>query len=424
MTDKIVTTQLDTNLVSMLIKTYGSPLYVFNRKMFIENYQQLLSAFRAIYPKYNIAYSYKTNYTPSICQTVKNLGGYAEVVSGMEYQLAKKIGYSSDKIIFNGPVKSDDMFEQLIEGGVVNVDNLDELAKIIVFAREKAISSPKMRIKLAFRLNIDIKQGFISRFGIDADNADITKAFALAGAEQNIDIIGIHCHIGRSRDLQFWRNRVDRMIEIVDKYFNIPPRFIDLGSGMNSVMESVLAAQFGECLPTYKEYAKIVATAFCEKYGKLPQENQPELLTEPGTTLISGYMSFIATVTSIKTVKEKTYITFDGSSENMGDICRLKQLPITLHKNLGCSIDAGTLINNGDFVGYTCLEDDVMYKNFCGVLEVGDIVEFRNIGSYSNVLKPPFIYPNCAIVELNGSDTVRLIKRKETFNDVFLTYIF
>ena len=32
--------------------------------------------------------SYKTNYTSYICKPVKNLGGYAEVVSDMEYQVA------------------------------------------------------------------------------------------------------------------------------------------------------------------------------------------------------------------------------------------------------------------------------------------------------------------------------------------------
>ena len=412
---------LGTKSVKELIENYGSPLYVFDKDAFVENYKHLLNAFRSIYPKYNIAYSYKTNYTPYICKLIKELGGYAEVVSGMEYQVARKIGYPNDRIVFNGPVKSQDMLEQLSNGGVVNVDNLDELELILSYARELKDSNPHKVLELAFRVNIDIEQGFISRFGIDADNGDLDNAFELARGEENIAVVGIHCHIGRSRGLQAWKNRVDKMFTLVDNFFDNPPRFINLGSGMNSVMEPVLAEQFGGHLPTYEEYASVVATAFREKYGRLDYSGQPELLTEPGTTVVSGYLSFLTTVLSIKTVKEKMYATFDGSSGNMGDICHLMQLPITVHD---CGSNADRTVEYADFVGYTCLEHDVMYKSYSGKLAVGDVVEFRNVGSYSNVFKPPFIYPNCAMVAVTKDSEPQLMKRRETTDDVFATYVF
>ena len=82
--------QLNNDRVNALVEEYGSPLYVFHEDEFRKNYMDLLNTFRVIYPKYNIAYSYKTNYTPGICKIVKELGGLAEVVSEMEYMLAKK----------------------------------------------------------------------------------------------------------------------------------------------------------------------------------------------------------------------------------------------------------------------------------------------------------------------------------------------
>ncbi len=395
---------------------YGSPLYVFDEKAFIENYNHLLTAFRSIYSKYNIGYSYKTNYTPYICKLVKDLGGYAEVVSSMEYQLAKKIGYDSKKIIFNGPVKGTELFTQLKDGGVVNVDNLDELRSIIKFAKE----NPNNSFELAFRVNIDIDQGFISRFGIDADNGDLEYAFKAVDAVDNLSMVGIHCHVGRSRSLSAWKNRVEIMLGLVDRYFAEPPRFIDLGSGMYSVMEPELADQFGGNIPTYEDYAAIIATAFEQKYARLPLDKQPELISEPGTTVISGYMSFLTSVLSIKTIKEKTIATFDGSIGNMGDICKLKRLPISVFSKQ----KSFNLFENVDFVGYTCLEHDVMYKNYSGSLSIGDIVEFRNVGSYSNVFKPPFIAPNCAMVAVGLDGEICLMKRQETMEDVFATYEF
>ena len=102
-----------------------TPQYVFQEAAFIENYKYFESCFQRLYPNYRVSYSFKTNYTPYICNLVKNLGGYAEVVSMMEYTLAKKLGYSDDKIIFNGPSKEE------FPNCILNVDNLDELAKAI-----------------------------------------------------------------------------------------------------------------------------------------------------------------------------------------------------------------------------------------------------------------------------------------------------
>lgn len=407
---------IDEKIVRDIVKEYGTPLYIFDSQSFINNYNRLLNAFRKIYAKYNIAYSYKTNYTPRVCQIVKQLGGFAEVVSNMEYQLARKIGYDCRHIIYNGPVKGEGLYEQLYEGGVVNVDNLDEMQIICQFAKE----NPAVNCRLAFRVNIDIKQSFISRFGIDAFNGDLQKAFTMSKRIKNIKVVGLHCHIGQSRSLQAWNNRVDIMLQLVEQYFEKTPEFIDLGSGMNSDMEPSLSEQFGDNIPTFEQYADIVAMQFAKKYGSLPYDEQPILFTEPGTTLISGYMSLITKVENIKYVRGKTYATFDSSSGNMGDICHLKQLPITVYPFGTNKIS----VENADFVGYTCLEHDVMYRNYSGNLAVGDIVQFRNIGSYSNVFKPPFISPNCAMIELDKNNNVKVLKRKEMFNDIFDTYIF
>lgn len=413
--------QLSIEQVRKLIREYGSPLYVFHATEFEINYLELLNTFRNIYPKYNIAYSYKTNYTPKICQLVKRLGGLAEVVSDMEYRLAKKIGYENKDIVYNGPIKGEGLFEHLDAGGVANVDSLDEMKTIVEFARNHV----DKQVRLAFRVNIDVGQGFISRFGLDAYenekiDSELNKAYAMARGESNIKVVGIHCHVGRSRSIEAWENRVQIMLALIDRYFDEIPEFIDFGSGMNSVMEPELAQQFSGHIPTYKEYADVVATAMLEKYGYLPYEKQPMLYTEPGTTVVSGYMSFIGTVKSIKNVKGKTYITFDCSGGNMGDICHLKQLPLSIYHFGGSVVDC----KNATFVGYTCLEHDHIYEGFEGKLAVGDVVQFRNVGSYSNVFKPPFILPNCAMVQIDSNENIECIKNKETIENIFETYVF
>lgn len=408
--------KLSDDLTSKLIKEYGSPLYVFDKTGFERDYKSLLEAFRKYYSKYNIAYSYKTNYTPKVCELVEDLGGYAEVVSGMEYTLAKRLGYENKKIMYNGPVKGEEMYEHIALGGTVNIDNLEEFSSIVDYA----LSHVNQTVRVAFRVNIDICQGFVSRFGVDTENGDFDAILNKAKEISNIEIVGIHCHIGRSRSLQAWKNRIEQIFSLIDKYFEIPPKFIDLGSGMNSIMESSLMEQFGGDIPSFQEYADVVGKAFQGKYGQLEEELQPELFTEPGTTLISGHLSFLTTVQCIKNIKGRTFAIFDGSDGNMGDICRLKQLPISVHAFGKNRRD----VTDTDFTGYTCIEHDVMYKGYSGLLGTGDVVEFRNVGSYSNVFKPPFIYPNCAMVSIDENEKIELIKSAETFDYIFETYKF
>ena len=79
--------------------------------------------------------------------------------------------------------------------------------------------------------------------------------------------------------------------------------------------------------------------------------------------------------------------------------------------------------DNIDIVGYTCIEGDVIYKNYNGKLGKGDTIIISNCGSYSIVMKPPFILPNFDIVEFNNNK-VEIIKKKEVFDNIFETYIF
>ena len=76
-----------------------------------------------------------------------------------------------------------------------------------------------------------------------------------------------------------------------------------------------------------------------------------------------------------------------------------------------------------DFVGFTCIEGDVLYKNYSGNLAVGDAIVISNCGSYSLVMKPPFILPNFPVLDICESE-IEVIKRAETFDDIFHTFNF
>lgn len=395
--------------IKELEKQYALPLYVFNQDEFVANYHELETTFQGIYPDYHICYSYKTNYTPAICQLVKSLGGYAEVVSDMEYQLALAVGYKPEKIVYNGPHKGKQLEAHLLAGGINNVDNTEEAERICRFAQEHS----REEIKTGIRLNLDIDAGYISRFGIGTDQLDqIFQKFSAYRVKVN----GLHCHMSRARGLEAWRRRGDLILGLVRKYQLDELEYISLGSGMFGHMDPELKAQFSD-VPTYTDYGEAVIRQFAEYYQN--KDHKPLLFTEPGTTIVSKYVDFVARVEGIKRIRGKDFILCNCSFHNLGETCQMKNLPIKVFANGNKHYE----VKDASLVGYTCLEQDVLYRNFTGNIAIGDYIMFGNVGGYSLVDKPPFIQPNCAMIAISGSEQ-KMIKRPENWDDIFTSFVF
>ena len=114
---------MNRNEVNLIRQQAGDAFYLLESDQFRKNYAELKHAFEMIYPHFNIAYSYKTNYTPKLCKIVNEMGGFAEVVSDMEMEIALRIGVEPKNIIWNGPFKNAKKVEELlISGGTVNLD--------------------------------------------------------------------------------------------------------------------------------------------------------------------------------------------------------------------------------------------------------------------------------------------------------------
>lgn len=395
---------------------YGSPLYVFHEPDFRANYSHFLHSMKSEYEKYTPAYSFKTNYTPYICGLIREMGGYAEVVSLMEYKLARKIGFEPSEIIYNGPDKKSEIYEALRDGSIINADSCGEVLRICEYAQ----ADPGHHYEFGLRVNLDLGQDFVSRFGMD--EGDIERSFEYVKSIPNAEIVGLHCHISRCRGIEAWEKRTRTMLGLADRFFEHPPKYIDLGSGMFGVMDDELAAQFDD-IPSYDDYASVTCRLVNEHYQDRDISNRPVLFTEPGTTLINKYISLISHVDEIKTVRGQTFAVLNCSEHNLGEICTLKKVPVEVIAAPDNSTDR-PYQEDVDLVGYTCLEQDVMYTGYNGPLAVGDTVVFHNVGGYSNVLKPPFIRPGCAMITLRDDGSILEIKRAETDDDVMSTYVF
>lgn len=397
---------INSTVIENLRKEYGEAFYLLDSDQFRTNFLELKEAFSSIYPNFNIAYSYKTNYTPKFCKIVNELGGYAEVVSKMEMELALRCGVDHSRIIWNGPIKDKErMSEFLLAGGTVNIDSISE-AEYIKELAEKA----DHKLNVGIRCNYDVADGVVSRFGFDVDGEDFKKVLEIVTTTPNLHFINFQCHFAK-RQIEYWPARAKGMVELLDKVGVIPER-VDIGGGLFGKMADSLKAQFTSEIPGYKEYAKAAATVFAEYFkGK---DKAPELIIEPGSAVVGDCMKFVGTVKTIKSVRGKYFASVLGSQKNIS-MTGINPPMEVVHMSEGQDFE------NLDMVGFTCIEGDVLYKNYTGELAVGDAIVISNCGSYSLVMKPPFILPNFPVLDICG-DEVEVIKRAETFDDIFHTF--
>jgi len=399
---------------------YGETFYLLDSKQFETNFKELQKAFRDIYPNTHIAYSYKTNYIPKLCKLIDQFGGMAEIVSDMEYSIALKVGVLPQNIVFNGPYKNSGAVEKLLlEGGTVNIDSNYELDIIKEIAKEH----PQSQLCVGLRCNFEINDGVASRFGFDVEGEQFIDAIHSIRQIDNLKLIGLHCHFA-TRSIETWPARAEGMLKLVQKHFIEPPKFITLGGGLYGKMEESLKAQFDVKIPSYIEYAEAVATQFSNFYKNIDPLKWPRLIIEPGSALAGDVMKFVARVMNIKDIRGKKIATLSGSIYNINPTLNKKNPPVTVY-HTNESLNKQQIYTDLDFGGYTCIESDYLYRGFKGSLAVGDYVIFDNVGSYSIVLKPPFILPNFAIIEYNDeTDSIEVIKHRECFDDLFKTFEF
>ncbi len=401
---------LNKEVISKLRKEYGDAFYLLDSVQYRKNFIELRDTFRKIYPNFNIAYSYKTNYTPKFCKIVNELGGYAEVVSEMELEIALRVGVKPNRIIWNGPIKNPKKLEEfLVAGGADNIDSIEEL-KIV---KDIAARYPDKTLDLGIRCNYEVGDGVVSRFGFDVDSDDFKRVLEFVTTTENVHFINFQCHFAK-RQIEYWPARAKGMVELIDRLGIIPER-IDIGGGLFGKMADSLKAQFTNEIPDYQAYAEAAATVFADYFAD--KEVKPELLIEPGSAVVGDCMKFVGTVKTIKNIRGKSFATVLGSQKNisMSGI----NPPMEVIAMGGKQQEFKHL----DMVGFTCIEGDVIYHGYNGKLAHEDAIVISNCGSYSLVMKPPFILPNFPVLDIRG-EQIDVIKRGEVFDDLFHTFNF
>jgi diaminopimelate decarboxylase len=407
----------DDNTLLALANEYPLGFYVCDLDAFDHNYHEFDKAFRQHYDNVKIAYSYKTNYLPALCQRINAMGGYAEVVSRMEYDLAVMFGVTGDNIVLNGPLKTrDDYILASKNNSLVNLSEEYEVDLLKDLSRDYKELVYRVGIRCAIHMQDEKK----SRFGFDVNSELFDSVINIISSLPNVRLEGLHCHmIPARRRPEDYHEISRRLVDISKKIWGKEgPGFLDLGGGYFSNMSDDLRRQFKIKIPTFSEYGKAITEPFVSSFGR---SGRPQLILEPGLAMVADAIYFVCKVVDIKKVVDRNIALVAGSVYNIMPTKSPKNLPL---RNIQTNNEnSKSIMPPVDIVGYTCMEDDCLYRGYGENLRINDLLVFGNAGAYTLVLKPPFINGNVPVLAYQKeSDEIEVLRREETLTDIIETY--
>jgi diaminopimelate decarboxylase len=395
--------------VSRLIETYGSPVFVISERTIRKTYQNAVRAFSTRYPKVQFAWSYKTNYINAVCSIFHQEGSWGEVVSGFEYRKALGNGVPGNKIIFNGPEKTNAELELAINNdSLIHVDHFDELYQLIDVS-DRMNKKPRV----AIRVNMDTGIYPIwDRFGFNYENGTAWSALTKIVASGKLNLVGLHCHIGTYMMVTTaYTIAVNKLCDLAwncKTQLNTTIQYLDMGGGFptaNDLRGSYLPAK--DTIPSVDEFAEAITGALLN-YG-FKTEELPLLILETGRALIDDAGYLLGTVLANKRLSDGRRATIMDFGVNILFTSFWYEHKISPAQ---------------DFTQHT--EDTVLYGPLCMNIDVvrsaitlpllnrGDQVVVHRVGAYNMTQWMQFIQmrPNVVLIDEKGDH--HLIREKET----------
>ncbi len=406
-------TEIDGNRVKDLITKFGSPLFVLSEKTMRQNYKDANRAFKNRYPKVQFAWSYKTNYMNAVCNVYHQEGSWAEAVSGFEYQKALKNGVPGNKIIFNGPDKTESELRAAIyNNSMIHIDHLDELYLIKELATEM-----NKRPRVAIRVNMDTGiYPMWDRFGFNYENGQAWDAINKIMLNDKMDLVGLHAHIGTfmlapSAYAVAATKLSDLALGVKLKYKkNI--QYIDLGGGFaskNTLKGSYL--QGADSSPSFDQFAEAITTAILN--AGFGESDLPLLILETGRALVDDAGYLLGSVISNKRLADGRRATIMDFGVN------IMFTSFWYDHKISPAQEFSQYTEDAVLYGPLCMNIDVIRENVTlPPLKRNDQVVVHCVGAYNMTQWMQFISLRPAIVLIDLEEKAHVIRKRETLQTI------
>ncbi len=405
--------RIDGVAVRDLIERFGSPVFVFSEHALRRRYREAHRAFSLRYPKVQFAWSYKTNYLDAVCRILHQEGAWAEVVSEMEYEMARRLGIPGEHILFNGPYKPVPALRQAVEEGAhIHIDHYEELYALEGIARELGRVVP-----VSIRVNMDTGiHPRWDRFGFNYDNGEALDAIRRIMSGGHLVLDGLHAHIGTFiLEPAAYGRAAEKLADLAlttRREYGVAVERIDVGGGFAS--RATLHAQYApgaDASPPIDDYAEAVTRALLG--AGFPPDELPTLMLETGRAIVDEAGFALTRVVGHKRLANGTRAIIVDAGVNVlftSFWYRHDVLPV---------VDRGGMLEETVVYGPLCMNIDVVRPSvMLPPLEAGDALVIRPVGAYNVTQSMSFIRLRPPVVLLGEDGSIDVIREAETLDDV------
>jgi diaminopimelate decarboxylase len=398
-----------------LAKEYGTPLYVFDETELRGRCREFKTEFGRRYPNTIVSYSPKAFIAKAMIKLVEEEGLDLDVVSGGELAFARTVNFPASRIHFAGNNKSAEELELAVKESIghIVVDNLPELNMLIRIAGAK-----KVTILLRLNPGVDPHTHKYNTTGI-ADSkfglpkADWDEAVRTALAAKNLNVNGLHFHIGSGLfEYEPYLKSIDAVLEyatVIKQKYGFQTKLLSIGGGFG--------AQYvvGAIPPPIADFAGAIIDRLTGRCRELKLD-LPKLMIEPGRKIVATAGVAIYTVGVIKEILGiRKYVSVDGG---MGDNIR-QPMYGAVQEAIVANKATATDIKKVTICGKYCESGDVLIKEIeLPELKAGDILAVAGSGAYCVPLQSNYNANLRPAIVFVKDDKARLVRRRETLEDL------
>ena len=391
--------------VQKIAAEIGTPFYLYSHATLTRHFKAFSEAFAGM--EKLICFSAKANTNLAILKLFATAGCGLDIVSGGELFRGLQAGFTPDRIVYSGVGKRVDEIDYALKSDILmfNLESLDELKLI-----NQRAGQLNQRARIAIRVNPDVDpktHPYIStglkknKFGIDI--AAALEGYRLAGSLENIEVIGIDCHIGsqitEAGPFEDALKSIKTLVQQLKSDLGIQIQYIDMGGGLGITYAD-------ETPPSLKEYAK----AFLENL----EDMGLTLILEPGRVLVGNAGVLVTRVLYQKAGKGKKFIIVDAG---MNDLMR-PTLYNAFHA-IEPIVRTEAPLTVADVVGPICESGDFLAvdRNLTEV-NPGDLLAVMSTGAYGFVMSSNYCSrPRVAEVMVK-KNRYHVVKQRETYQDL------
>lgn len=395
---------IDDTSIESLARKFGTPLFAYSRRQLTDNFKAFDGAFAAV-PRI-VCFATKANSNGAILKTLAQHGAGADITSGGELYRSLRAGFKPNKIVYAGIGKTAEEIDYALDNDILifNVESREEIEQINRCAGRK-----KKKAAIAFRVNPNVdphthryittgKNG--SKFGIPY--AEAMEAYRAAAKLPNIDVAGVHCHIGSQiTTVEPFRLAAERIENLSRRLAaaGIPLRYVNLGGGLGIRYDR-------ETPPSPQDLSKAVLPAFKDFKGTF--------IFEPGRYIVGNAGILVARVIYRKKSGGKSFLITDGA---MNDLIRPTLYeayhaiaPVSGPARKTETVDVvGPICETGDFLGL---------KRRLPWMEQGEFLAVQCAGAYGMAMSSQYNSRVRAAEVMIVGKSAKLIRRRETYADL------